>query len=104
MRIVFDPDLPVLLVPLIPLIAASFYIWRRWRGQWRLVAMMPLVFIAVNLVVIRPFWGGGREWSGYEAVARYALVLPAEFLAIGILVLIRGAVRARSRDASDRAE
>jgi hypothetical protein len=66
--------------------------------------MLPLVFIGANLVLIRPFWAGHREWSGYEALFRYALVLPVEFLAAGILSLIHAALRARSRDVSDRVE
>ena len=69
-----------------------------------MAAVLPIASVAVDIWVIRPFWSGGREWSGYDAIFRYALFLAVEVFAVGVLSLVHAASRARESEPSDRAE
>jgi hypothetical protein len=96
-----DPAFPILLVPLICFGAGGIYMWRRWRGSWRLAALVPAAVIVAGIVALKPFWSHHVAWAGYESVFLiYPIVLVSGALVTGVLILARGAIQSGSRDRS----
>jgi hypothetical protein len=92
-----DPDLPIVLVPVILFGVSAAHIWRRWTGHWRRAATVPLSVVVVIIAVGQPFWAGSRDWSGYDAMVRLAIVVPLGLTAVALVAVVHAAARLRDR-------
>jgi hypothetical protein len=87
-------NMPILYLLPIALVAACVYLWRHWRRPAALSLLAP-AGCAVAAVFELVDMDHSSNWSGYDALFRYAGCVIAGYLALGLVVFVRAAARAR---------